>query len=143
MIQKLSAHMKLQIGCALCPSLSKRTHLLFLNQFSSTLANSCVAIFCHNLGASTLPWRRHRLNEILLSTHSNIACPTNPDISRRRAEINHPCVLWLHKCCHVPRSCLIERRIDVHVCQVHCGADHTAMPQHGSSVLLPFPVFLQ
>ena len=27
-----------------------------------TFASSCVAIFCHNLGASTLPWRRHRLN---------------------------------------------------------------------------------
>ena len=39
MIQKLSAHMKLHI---------------------------CVTIFCHNLGASKLSWRRHRLNEKLL-----------------------------------------------------------------------------
>ena len=42
-----------------------------------------------NLGASTLPWRRHRLNENLLSTHSNIACPSNPP------NINHPCAEWL------------------------------------------------
>ena len=41
-------------------------------------------------GALTLPWRMHRAKKDLLSTHSNVACPSEPAISRRRAAIIHP-----------------------------------------------------
>ena len=108
--------------------------ILSITQFSSTLAKSCVAIFCHNLGASTLSWRRHRLNENLLSTHSNIASSSNPDTSRWKAEIVDPWVLRPSVFCR--HAWVIERHLDVHACHVHRGADHTAMPQHGSSVII-------
>ena len=51
-IQKLSAHMDLQIVCALSPHRkSKKTRILFLVQFSSTFAKSCVAIFLPKSGS--------------------------------------------------------------------------------------------
>ena len=46
-------------------------------------------------GASTLPWRKHLLKTKLLSTHSNMALPSSPDISGQRAAINHP--LCIHR----------------------------------------------
>ena len=78
-------------------------------QFSSTCAKSCVAIFCHNLGAPALPRRRHRLNEKLLSARSNIAWPSNPATSRRKAEIIHPWVPWLSFCFLRRASVLLHR----------------------------------
>ena len=92
MIQMLSDHNG--IACLMCLfSLSKsRKTPIFLDQFSSTLATTCVAICCYNREASTLPCQRHLLKEKLFSTHSNIAFPSSPDISRKRAAINHPCV---------------------------------------------------
>ena len=86
--------MKLHIWYVLGPSKSRGMSVLFLVQNSSTLVKSCVVIFCHNLRASTLPWRRHRVNEKLLSTHSNIVWPSNPVIPRKSAEIIHPWVSW-------------------------------------------------
>ena len=89
------------------------------------LSKSRAVILCHTPGASTLPWRRHRLNEKLPSTHSNIAFSFNPNISRKWAAINHPCVS-VHSVCH-PRSGLIERRLDVQACQIHCWSYHTVI----------------
>ena len=92
---------------------------------------------------ATIGWRRHRLNAKLLSTHSNIAFPSSPDISRQRAAINHPCVMIFHKFRDVLRSCLIERNLDVQACQIHWWPYHTAMFQHGSSFFFPFPALMQ
>ena len=36
-------------------------------------------------------WARKRMG---LSSHQNTAFPTSPDISRKRAASNHPCVSW-------------------------------------------------
>ena len=69
----------------------------FFIHSSSKLAQIWIAIFCHNREASTLPCRKHLLKLKQLSTHSNVALPDSPDISRRRTEISHPCVLWLSK----------------------------------------------
>ena len=63
------------------------------------LARIWVAIFCHKRGASTLSCRKLLLKTKLFSTHSNMALPSSPDISRKRAAINHPCVSWCSKIC--------------------------------------------
>ena len=44
-------------------------------------------------------------------------------------------VMAFHKFCDMRRSCLIERRLDVRACQIHCWAHDTAMSQHGSPFL--------
>ena len=57
-----------------------------------------VAIFCRKRSASTLPCRKHLLQLSQLSTHSSMALPSSPDISRKQG-CNQPsvCVLWLSK----------------------------------------------
>ena len=97
MTQKLCAHRKRHIWCTPSPSTSKRTPFLFYIHSSSTLAKIWFAIFCHKRGASTLPCRTHLLKLKRLSTLSKEVIPDSPDKSRRRAEISHPCFLWLSK----------------------------------------------
>ena len=120
---------KMQIWWTLCPSKSKITPILLFTHSTSTFARICRAIFSYTLSTSTLPGRGHRSKEHLLSTHSNMACPSNSDISRKSRK--YPTMgIVVHNVCDMPWSCLVERRLDVHACYVHCWVDHTALLRH-------------
>ena len=90
----MSAHMKLLfLSCSFIFEVHENTHS-FLYPFFFHIRQELGWPFCHKRGASTLPWRKHRLKTKLLSTHSNVALLSSSDISRRWAAINHPCVSW-------------------------------------------------
>ena len=81
------------LSCSFIFEVHENTHS-FLYPFFFHIRQELGWPFCHKRGASTLPWRKHRLKTKLLSTHSNVALLSSSDISRRWAAINHPCVPW-------------------------------------------------
>ena len=93
-IQKLSVHTKLHIRCAFSPLKSNKRPMSLCFHFSSTEAGSCAAIICHNLGASTLPWRRHRLRG-MSSPRIRKSLSLKDVTFHVRTAINHPCWSWL------------------------------------------------
>ena len=92
-----------------------RVPILFFIHPSSTLAQVRVAIFCHKRGASTLPWRKHRLKTKLLSTRSNNAFTFQPrHLSQEGHNQTTVCLMVFQNFRHVPRPRLIESCLYVH-----------------------------
>ena len=86
MIQKMTAHMKLQIRCALSPSKSKTTPILFL---SIPLPHWPESEWCHKRGASTL---------VALHAFKH-GLALQPRHFTQKAATSHPCVSWQSKIC--------------------------------------------
>ena len=70
-----------------------------------------------------------------------MALPSSSDISRKTAAINQPCVSWFSMIFATCLGLASSKAVFISML-VHGGPHYTAMLQHGSSVVLPFPVFL-
>ena len=85
----------MQIRPVVRPSL-KGHPLGFLTHSSSTFAMSCMAVFCHNLGASTLFCLRHRAKarrKICFPCIRTLPVPVAQPSRARKATIIHPWTL--------------------------------------------------
>ena len=95
----------------MCPLPVQEDLHFVLVQCSSTLAKSCAAIFCHNLGTSTRPWRNTDWMRNCSQRTRNIAFPSTRTSRAGGPQSTIMCVMALHNFCHVPRSRLIVRRL--------------------------------
>ena len=141
----LSAHMKLQIWWLfLSFQLEKNAHSL-LYPF---LFHFCQLLHGHLLpqsGGIDAPLAKASgLMKIYFRRILTWLVPPNPAITRRRAAIIHPWILWSSTTCATSLGLASSKVVEnIHACQIHCGAYHTTMPQHWSAALLPLPVFPQ
>ena len=72
-----------------------------------------------------------------------MALPASPDITGMDGR-DQPStrVVVVQNWDHVLRLRLIEGRLDIQACQVHCSSYHSTMSQHGIPFFFPFPVLL-
>ena len=143
MIQKLSAHIKLHIGCALFTFNVQENAHSFLHSFFYIIQNQSGHFFLPQTRSLYASLAQTSI-EIETALHAFKHCLTFQPRHLSQEGRSQPsvCIMVVHNFCHMPRSGLIERRLDVQACQTHCWSWGTAVFQRGIPFLLPFPVFL-
>ena len=118
MIQKLSAHIKLHIGCALFTFNVQENAHSFLHSFFYIIQNQSSHFFLpqtRSLYASLAQTSIESETALHAFKHCLTFQPRH--LSQEGRSQPSVCIMVVHNFCHMPRSGLIERRLDVQACQ--------------------------
>ena len=136
-IQKLSAHMKLQIWCA--PPNSKTIKTAFA-LFHPHWPLSVLSSFTTSVG---LPLSRTSIeSKIAFHTLKHGLVRQARHLTQEGRNDPSVCIVTVHDLRHVLQPCLIEGRLDIQAGPVQCWSYHHPVFHHGIPFPLPLPMFL-